>query len=134
MYSHFINTYYPLSFILTLTNAIFIQCSVCICSVIFPFGLLVHQHGHEHLGGTVMPAYSDTLGERQKCHCKGGVTVTTYTLLQNKKVVTVGISILYCWIVSIIVVYDFDIDICFSRSRLILSNANNVTELSSFCK
>ena len=26
---------------------------------------------------TVMPAYSDTLGERQKCHCKGGVTVTT---------------------------------------------------------
>ena len=24
-----------------------------------------------------MPAYSDTLGERQKCHCKGGVTVTT---------------------------------------------------------
>ena len=31
-----------------------------------------------------MPAYSDTLGERQKCHCKGGVTVTTYTLLQDK--------------------------------------------------
>ena len=25
-----------------------------------------------------MPAYSDTLGERQKCHCKRGVTVTTY--------------------------------------------------------
>ena len=43
--------------------------------------------------GTVMPAYSDTLGERQKCHCKGGVTVSTYTLLQDKKVVIVGISI-----------------------------------------
>ena len=39
-----------------------------------------------------MPAYSDTLGERQKCHCKGGVTVTTYTLLQDKKAVIVGIS------------------------------------------
>ena len=45
------------------------------------------------LDTTVMPAYSDTLGERQKCHCKGGVTVTTYTLLQDKKVVIVGISI-----------------------------------------
>ena len=47
-----------------------------------------------------MPAYSDTLRERQKCHCKGGVTVTTYTLLQDKKVVIVGISILYCWIID----------------------------------
>ena len=27
-----------------------------------------------------MPAYSDTLGERLKCHCKRGVTVTTYNL------------------------------------------------------
>ena len=27
-----------------------------------------------------------------------------------------------------------EVDICFSRSPLILSNANNVTELSSFCK
>ena len=27
-----------------------------------------------------MPAYSDTLGEQQKCHCKRGLTVTTYGL------------------------------------------------------
>ena len=34
---------------------------------------------------TVMPAYSDTLGERQKCHCKGGVTVTTCYYPGTKK-------------------------------------------------
>ena len=28
-------------------------------------------------GNTVIPAYSDTLGTRGKCHCKRGVTVTT---------------------------------------------------------
>ena len=32
---------------------------------------------------TVMPAYSDTLGERQKCHCKRGVTVTIQSLAQS---------------------------------------------------
>ena len=32
-----------------------------------------------------MPAYSDTLGERQKCHCKGGVTVTTCYYPGTKK-------------------------------------------------
>ena len=34
---------------------------------------------------TVMPAYSDTLGEWQKCHCKGGVTVTTCYYPGTKK-------------------------------------------------
>ena len=29
---------------------------------------------------TDVPAYSDTLGERQKCHCKRGVTLTTYAI------------------------------------------------------
>ena len=31
-----------------------------------------------------MPAYSDTLGERQKCHCKRGVIVTTYARRQQQ--------------------------------------------------
>ena len=32
---------------------------------------------------TVMPAYSDTLGERQMCHCKRGVTLTNQAVLED---------------------------------------------------
>ena len=71
-------------------------------------GVMTHP-----LVSTDMPAYSDTLGERQKCHCKRGVTVTMITLdrfqssnceyfntlMLDKKVVIVGVSIhLICFI------------------------------------
>ena len=38
---------------------------------------------------TDFPAYSDTLGTREKCHCKRGVTVTTSFLYMKGQLGTV---------------------------------------------
>ena len=47
------------------------KCSICMCSVIFPFTLLVHQHGHGHLGDVKWPHDSSSYGLQPlhtKCH------------------------------------------------------------------
>ena len=48
----------------------------------------LHETGME-LACTDFPAYSDTLGTREKCHCKRGVTVTTSFLYKKGQLGTV---------------------------------------------
>ena len=41
--------------------------------------------GHINLVNTDIPAYSDTLGPRQKCHCSQSVTVATYDTARGSR-------------------------------------------------